>query len=72
MAVPNQTQSFELSDKAVTAIKLIRKDAADPVDAESLHRVVSVLADHAYKMGQLDLCFELQSMLLAKPSPNKS
>lgn len=57
----------EKADATIAKLKVVRQAESSQFDI-----VVSILADHAYAMGQPDLCFELQSMLLGKPSPNQS
>lgn len=73
MAKPiSSAKSQEASDKTIATIKAIREHDDGDHGCEPLHNTVAVLADHAYAMGQTDLCFELQSMLLGKPSPSKA
>lgn len=60
-------KSQEEADKTIAGIKAHIGDTRT-FDAGE---IISILADHAYAMGQPDLCFELQSMLLGKPSPNQ-
>lgn len=72
MAKPiSSGKSQELESIAVSRVQAIRADD-DETGTTIHHDVISALAEHAYSMGQPDLCFELQSMLLNKPRPNQS
>jgi hypothetical protein len=62
-------KSQELSDATLKTLGMLREVGAEEI--QTLRSVVSLMASHCYHMGQPDLCFELQSMLLGKPSPNQ-
>ncbi len=62
--------SQEKADKTIADLEQIL--ASELGELDTLRSVVSTMANYAYAMGQQDLCFELQALLLAKPSPNKS